>query len=293
MNKSYLGLDCGATKSEVVLTDKKNILTSKIYFGVNMNIIDFDEAIRRLVFMINDTSKGNFSNIISITAGIAGAREKKIKENIKNVLAKLTGFDKISIYSDTEIAFASFFKDTEKKCGILIAGTGSILYYKDDKGKFNRIGGWGRTIDDEGSGYWIGKEALSRVTKFYDNREKKTMLTSLIKKKYGIDKDNLLKIVYKDNFEIPKLAKDVIEAANRGDIVSKDIINEAAMKLANHFEPFKKLKSKIMLTGSLFTGNSFLEKSLKKIVKAKYKNIDLKKGDKRPIWGAIQLAINN
>ena len=42
------------------------------------------------------------------------------------------------------------------------AGTGSICYGRDDRGRAARSGGWGYVLGDEGSGYWIGRRALRR-----------------------------------------------------------------------------------------------------------------------------------
>jgi glucosamine kinase len=53
--------------------------------------------------------------------------------------------------------------------GIIIAGTGSIGW-AERKGLHSRVGGWGWPISDEGSGAWLGHEALRRVLWAYDGR---------------------------------------------------------------------------------------------------------------------------
>src|SRR6185295_15070940 len=48
-----------------------------------------------------------------------------------------------------------------KRCGVvLIAGTGSIAYGRNEEGEEDRAGGWGYLIGDEGSAVWCGLEAL-------------------------------------------------------------------------------------------------------------------------------------
>jgi glucosamine kinase len=53
--------------------------------------------------------------------------------------------------------------------GVIIAGTGAVAWALL-KGKTYRIGGWGLPISDEGSGAWIGSEALRRVLWAHDGR---------------------------------------------------------------------------------------------------------------------------
>jgi glucosamine kinase len=53
--------------------------------------------------------------------------------------------------------------------GVIVAGTGSIGWGQL-KGRQHRVGGWGLPISDEGSGAWIGREALRRVLWAHDGR---------------------------------------------------------------------------------------------------------------------------
>jgi glucosamine kinase len=53
--------------------------------------------------------------------------------------------------------------------GVIVVGTGSIGW-AEFGGRQYRVGGWGLPISDEGSGSWIGGEALRRVLWAYDRR---------------------------------------------------------------------------------------------------------------------------
>jgi glucosamine kinase len=53
--------------------------------------------------------------------------------------------------------------------GVIIAGTGAVAWALL-KGKTYRLGGWGLPISDEGSGAWVGTEALRRVLWAHDGR---------------------------------------------------------------------------------------------------------------------------
>ena len=297
--KYILAIDSGATKSEVLLYPlgdngvKGNIRVFKYPF-INLNLLGFDESVKRLKNIIKDASKiEGKNNITAISAGISGARYEKDRKKIASALKKATGIKDIFILPDTEIALAAAFELNEKNCGILIAGTGSILYYRASDGKINRIGGWGRHIGDEGSGHWIAREALYKVTKHYDKRHKAEMLAGVIKKEFGIDQSNIIKHIYHKGFEISKLTKHVFRCAEKGDKVSMDIIKSAANNLLTHFIPLKKQRYRIAMMGSLLAEEKLLAAELKKASKKLYPNIKLVMPEFSPVWGAVKIALQN
>jgi N-acetylglucosamine kinase-like BadF-type ATPase len=68
---------------------------------------------------------------------------------------------------------------------VLIAGTGSIAYGRNARNEAARAGGWGYVLGDEGSGYWIGRQALRAVVRASDGRGPQTSLTPLVLEHYG------------------------------------------------------------------------------------------------------------
>ena len=65
---------------------------------------------------------------------------------------------RVRVLSDLELAHVGAFRGGPGV--LLIAGSGSAALARDRRGRFRRAGGWGPLIGDEGSGFWIGKEAL-------------------------------------------------------------------------------------------------------------------------------------
>ncbi len=81
------------------------------------------------------------------------------KEVWKKKLSKLA--PKLTILSDIELVHRQAFGETG--IGIVIsAGTGSIAFGRNSKGKTARAGGLGVMVGDEGSGFWIGKTWLKK-----------------------------------------------------------------------------------------------------------------------------------
>ncbi|MFS3133817.1 BadF/BadG/BcrA/BcrD ATPase family protein [Gluconacetobacter sacchari] len=54
---------------------------------------------------------------------------------------------------------------------LLLAGTGSMVWAVDPVGRALRVGGWGHLFGDEGSAFWIGREALGTLTRALDGRD--------------------------------------------------------------------------------------------------------------------------
>src|SRR5918993_494438 len=69
---------------------------------------------------------------------------------------------------------------------VVISGTGAIAYGVSHHGVAARAGGWGPTLGDEGSGYWIGRRALAAVMRDADGRGPHTDLTRLVLRHFSL-----------------------------------------------------------------------------------------------------------
>jgi glucosamine kinase len=90
---------------------------------------------------------------------------------------------------------AVFVTDAQAACvgahgggngGIIVIGTGSIGW-AEMNGRQYRVGGWGWPISDEGSGAWLGCEALGRTLWAHDGRIPWTPLLRSLFRKFQSD----------------------------------------------------------------------------------------------------------
>jgi glucosamine kinase len=90
---------------------------------------------------------------------------------------------------------ALFVPDAQAACigahegrsgGIIVTGTGTIGWAQLD-GRRYRVGGWGWPISDEGSGAWLGCEALRRTLWAHDGRIAWTGLLLFLFEKFQSD----------------------------------------------------------------------------------------------------------
>jgi N-acetylglucosamine kinase-like BadF-type ATPase len=117
----------------------------------------------------------------------------------------------------------------------VIAGTGSMTYGRR-AGAGVRAGGWGELFGDEGSGYWIGIQALRAFSKMSDGRAERGPLHEVLARHLALDADiDLVGLVLHQwrgaRQHIAALAPAVREAALAGDRCAQAILTAAAAEL--------------------------------------------------------------
>ena len=300
----YIGIDGGGTKSHLVLTDENlNVIAENRGGPTNFLIIGKETVAKTIVDLIDNTVKQagiNYDDIKGIFIGTTGAGRKNNADDLKNAIeqyAKSLGFTyyKLGVDSDARTALEGAFAGGPGS--ILIAGTGSIMFGKDANGNIHRIGGFGRWIGDEGSGFSIGRKGFIAVAKEFDGRGSETMLTKLLKSKYGIENsDILINKIYAENFDIASISQDVIECANRDDHVCQQILKEEATELFWHVvSSLKKLQLKeltISLIGSLLTNDNYYSKCFRDMIYKNLPQVTIADPIYNPAIGAVLMAKN-
>ncbi|CAN5466662.1 hypothetical protein BH10BAC6_BH10BAC6_14940 [soil metagenome] len=119
---------------------------------------------------------------------------------------------------------------------VLIAGTGSIALSVDTLGIQRRCGGWGPRIDDAGSGFWIGREALRAVARMLDGRGPTTLLIRPVAAFLVVDPNDVISLQNKLRAtsidRCARLAQAVLSYAEEGDAIAINIRQRAADHLA-------------------------------------------------------------
>ena len=156
----YLAIDAGGTKTTCLLADEARILARTSTGTVKLMLVSEGEATQRLQNMFAEAAaKANVSldRVTRTCMGVAGGSSPAVQHwAYRAVSAKVAG--ELLLCGDEEIALDAAFTGGP---GILvIAGTGSNVVGRTADGSLHSAGGWGPVIGDEGSGYWIGLEAI-------------------------------------------------------------------------------------------------------------------------------------
>ena len=121
----------------------------------------------------------------------------------------------------------------------VIAGTGSIALGVRN-GASMRCGGWDYLLGDEGSGGWIGKEALRAFTRQSDGRDQRGPLYHALKRELGlIDDFDIIHFAQDhlhDRTRIASLSVLVAQAAREEDASALRIYRQAAKEIAQMVE---------------------------------------------------------
>jgi glucosamine kinase len=112
--------------------------------------------------------------------------------------------------------------------GVIIVGTGTIGW-AERKGRHHRVGGWGLPVSDEGSGAWLGCEALRRTLWAHDGR---MAWTALLQSLFGRFRSDPHAIVRWMTGALPRdfatLAPEVVAHAARNDPVATELLRLAS-----------------------------------------------------------------
>ncbi|MEK6757059.1 MAG: BadF/BadG/BcrA/BcrD ATPase family protein [Bacteroidota bacterium] len=302
-----IGIDGGGTKTAALLSDLNgNVLVEETGGPSNFQIIGVQKASEVIVSLVKKCCEEigcSPSEILTIVAGLTGAGREGDKERMKLAVLEearkqKTAISNVIIESDGRIALEGAFRG--KPGIILIAGTGSFALAKDHKGGIHRAGGWGRILGDEGSGYVIGRDGLNAVTKHLDGRGKETLLTRLIAERLGLgNQEAIITAVYRENFDIARVAPLVIEAAEAKDTEAARILNKHTFELFEHvrtlvnkIEESTRMRAKIPLSfiGSVIGAESVYKKILQHKIVFSLPQVTVVAPQASPAFGAVLLA---
>lgn len=226
------GIDGGGTSTKLELRDMDNRLIRREKFGpFNINSIG-EPAFRALMGKVF-AACGDMADCAGLCVGAAGISNPRLRTVMEAELAKAGFAGRFLLVGDQEIALRGAM-DTP---GIaLIAGTGSIAFGRNAAGETARSGGFGHLIDDGGSGYALGRDALSAVVRALDGRGKETALTKAVFDLLNISSlSEIVTFVYgkdTDKSKIARISLTAAECAGAGDEAALEILRRGAEELA-------------------------------------------------------------
>lgn len=178
-------------------------------------------------------------------------------EAARDALARTFGLPlgQVSVENDLDLASRAHLAPGE---GILLyAGTGSIAYHVGQGGEVFRAGGRGYRIGDDGGGFSLGRAALRWVTDGLDRGEVPScpLADELAVLTGGLDWDTLRAFAYgtPGAAALASLAPAVGRAADRGDVVAVDLLEDAARSLA---ELARRVQARVGLLPVTATGGA-------------------------------------
>lgn len=216
----YMGVDGGGSTVRVVICDEalQAIATNTQAHSVNPGSVGADVAKERIqAAMFAAMQQVSDATIAAVGIGVAGASAAHSAAWLRDVVQAILPDSRVVPSSDHEIALVGA---NGVRHGVLIlSGTGSVVFGINAEGESAQAGGWGYLLGDEGSGYWLGLQALRHITRAADGLEATTPLTDRILEALNLQRPHdLIHWLYRsDNArttDIADLARHVIDAAD-------------------------------------------------------------------------------
>lgn len=297
----FLGIDGGGTKTKCyVIDENKNVIHIGNGGPSSLDTVTNDKTVKH----INDGLVPFFKKFPEATfkvvfAGLGGVPNKEYEEKLTELLKGVKGVAKDTIRvgkSDMENALYSGLCFDE---GIsLIAGTGMVCFGKNKAGVTKRTGGLGFKEGDMGSGYSLGKMALSVLAKASDGRIEETNFTKELKYYFDIkepsDVAEVCENLFLERTKVASLAPIVTTNANKGDKYANEIIEIATSELSLCVEAvYKELNVSnidLVVVGTLGNVDGNFKKSLHEKIKKISKNINIIEPKVDPAHAASLMA---
>lgn len=298
-----IGMDGGGTKTAAMIANLSGDVLAEVIGGpANFQVIGVEAVANTAIDLIGRCCEKvacAYGNIAAVMLGFAGAGrpvdQKRMYDGLRAMAAqRQIPLKRVIVDSDARIALEGAFRGEAGM--ILIAGTGSIMFGKDANGNIHRVGGWGRFLGDEGSGYSIGREGLVALVQHYDGRGKATLLTKLVAERFHLTDQTIVTEVYKNNFDIASVAPLIFEAAERGDDVCDAIVNQAIDELLVHIKTMlPKLsvagRAKLAFIGGVIAHENILSGRLREKIEVEIARVSLQEPECSPVYGAVLMAL--
>lgn len=289
----FIGIDGGGTKTAFTLYDQDaHVLDQIVLPSCHVLQTSKPQAIEILKQGVKTLLPDSVvDEQVYIGCGLAGyGNDASLRKEIESRVAQSFCGMHYRIANDAQIGLLGALEGSE---GIfVIAGTGSMgLSYQN--GQFKRVGGWGYTLGDEGSAYWLAKQLLQEYTKQVDGRKPRTALVEVLKNACDlVDDYDIISFVNtklenkRDN--IASLAPIVYQLAQAGDPAALDIYARLANELSSLIQSLAKDFNhpvNVSYTGGVWKGLSFIRPYL-----TFNENVHLCAPKHDPCYGAYLLA---
>jgi glucosamine kinase len=229
----YLGIDGGGTQTTCAVANDESVLATIVAGGSNMVRVGEHEArshLREAIVKACDAAGVSPNTVEAAVVGIAGASVPPVKDMVASMIHDLVPGD-IDVVGDMVIAMEAAFAGLPGV--VVISGTGSVAFGRNERGESGRTGGWGHAISDEGSGYWIGRCGVSAVMRALDAAEVTTLLRVFLD---AWNLDSIEQLLQKANAtpppDFPGLFPGIESAARAGDKIARRLLINAGNELA-------------------------------------------------------------
>ncbi|MCT2195439.1 BadF/BadG/BcrA/BcrD ATPase family protein [Paenibacillus sp. MB22_1] len=295
-----VGIDGGGTKTKATVADETgNVVRSFAVGPLNLNGQDAGSVEQTLDHLLRIVAEvcGGLEHCVQMCLGAAGISNPVAAERLTSLIRSGGYRGGLDLVGDHETALCGALDRSHGL--ILIAGTGSICFGRNARGETHRTGGCGHLIDDEGSGYSIGRELLSAVVRAADGRSGPTAITELVYAQLEIDSvRQLIGFVYSKDTnkkDIAALAPLLSPACELGDSTALAIARRSAIALAEMAAPVASRlaleEGELALAGSVLLRSAHVQAGVREALNERFPRLTCTLPKHDAAYGAVMLAL--
>ncbi|HUW60441.1 MAG TPA: N-acetylmuramic acid 6-phosphate etherase [Candidatus Bathyarchaeia archaeon] len=271
-----MACDCGATGTRAGLYSEEGVLLSECAGGPANAIEHGALHCATLIAGLGHTlaTSVGVERIDEAAAGVSGGARPHLRGQIAEAAREMLGAGRVRVTDDLHpILFANA---GGLAAVVVTAGTGSSVLAQSEEGTSLIVGGHGRVLGDDGSGYGVAVSALRAAANAFDGAGPETELVEVLPSAAGLDGFDQLAEWAADasKNEIAALAHGVVSAAVAGDKVAFGVIREQAGLLAGQaLTAARRLglpaTTPVFMNGSLFAESEFYANAFKLALEGK------------------------
>src|SRR5438270_2390160 len=228
----YLGIDAGGTKTDCAVSNGAELLGQATGASCKLARVGKERGRENLQMVIRQATQSagvEASTIQHVCIGMSGASLAEAVQWAQQTIRELIPDSTIYVAGDHVIAHRAAFGTSP---GVLvISGTGSIAFGRNQNGETARAGGWGPNVSDEGSAFWVGREAVTAALHAFDFGNANGLLAT-IAESWKVAPEEVIRMANASEPRFPELAGPVVNAAEQGDASARGITDRAGKALA-------------------------------------------------------------
>ena len=285
-----IGLDIGGTKTRGVRFEGGTAVADESVGSSNVQNVSREEAALHLAELFARIGGGT---VAQVYAGAGGIDTDEDAAALAALIAPHVPGARITVVHDSRLLLAAGGAST----GVaVIGGTGSAAWGRNSRGEEARAGGWGYLLGDEGSGYWLGREAVRHSLRRMNQGLEPDELTTALLASCGVDDPTRLIAL----FHSPdtgrrywaERARLVVDAAAAGHVASQELVDQAGRDLAAlALQTVRKLgiDGPVILGSGLGMNVPRLQESFRAALAAEGIT-DVRVLEQDPVFGVLQLV---
>lgn len=284
-----IGLDGGGTKTDAALCDGEGRVLARVRGGAasltgqakELAFQHLEETLRRVTEPIG----GPQAEIAAFFGGISGGGLEENRRLFRALFEQV--LPNARVRENGSDAICALSAGIGREDGVIaIAGTGSSVFARV-KGEMRQVGGWGYLLGDEGSGYDLGRRALTAALRAMDGRGSETCLRTLCEEQAGCALRELVARLYAADSKrvIASYAPLLLQAAEAGDRVAGEELRQAVGDMTCAIQTAAALcaRRRVVMGGSIWKSELYRRKAGEMLGES----YELIAPDLPPVYGAV------